>query len=211
MGRVTRRTLAHHLDLSDPGALRITSRPDTVTVEEPLEIRVAGVSLAVTMRTPGNDFDLAIGFLLPHGPRDERAFDTSTGKAQFLIQPVEMLEVPPGRLLMQTIRSHDQFNTTIYGHDDRYRGIHGTRKVVLVNPTDLDRMGFYDGDVVTVVSEFEGQERRAEGFRLQTYPTALGCAAAYYPETNVLLAADHVARRSNTPVAKSLVVRFERA
>jgi len=151
------------------------------------------------------------GFLLPHGPRDERAFDTSTGKAQFLIQPVEMLEVPPGRLLMQTIRSHDQFNTTIYGHDDRYRGIYGTRKVVLVNPTDLHRMGFRDGEVVTVVSEFGGQERRAEGFRLRTYPTALGCAAAYYPETNVLLAADHVARRSNTPVAKSLVVRFERA
>jgi len=151
------------------------------------------------------------GFLLPHGPRDDRDFDTSTGKANFLIQPVEMLEVPPGRLLMQTIRSHDQFNTTIYGHDDRYRGIHGTRKVVLVNPTDLRRMGFRDGDVVTIVSEFEGQERRAEGFRLQTYPTALGCAAAYYPETNVLLAADHVARRSNTPVAKSLVVRFERA
>ena len=151
------------------------------------------------------------GFLLPHGPRDERAFDTSTGKAQFLIQPVERLKVPDGRLLMQTIRSHDQFNTTIYGHDDRYRGIHGTRKVVLVNPTDLDQLGFHDGDIVTVVSEFEGQERRAEGFRLQTYPTALGCAAAYYPETNVLLAADHVARRSNTPVAKSLVVRFERA
>ncbi|MEO6145354.1 MAG: FdhF/YdeP family oxidoreductase, partial [Dermatophilaceae bacterium] len=150
------------------------------------------------------------GFLLPHGPRDERTFDTIDGKAHFLIQPVEMLEVPPGRLLMQTIRSHDQFNTTIYGHDDRYRGIHGSRKVVLVNPTDLHRMGFRDGDVVTVVSEFEGEERRAEGFRLQTYPTALGCAAAYYPETNVLLAADHVARRSNTPVAKSLVVRFER-
>jgi len=151
------------------------------------------------------------GFLLPHGPRDERAFDTITGKAQFLTQPVEMLEVPRGRLLLQTIRSHDQFNTTIYGHDDRYRGIHGTRKVVLVNPTDLHRMGFHHGDVVTVVSEFEGQERRAEGFRLETYPTAIGCAAAYYPETNVLLAADHVARRSNTPVAKSLVVHFERA
>ncbi len=149
------------------------------------------------------------GFLLPHGPRDERRFETSTGKAQFLIQPVEMLEVPQGRLLLQTIRSHDQFNTTIYGHDDRYRGIRGTRKVVLVNPVDLHQLGFRHGDVVTVVSEFEGQERRAEGFRLDAYPTAIGCAAAYYPETNVLLAADHVARRSNTPVAKSLVVRFE--
>jgi len=77
------------------------------------------------------------GFLLPHGPRDERTFSTSDGKAQFLTSPVELLEVPEGRLLLQTIRSHDQFNTTIYGHDDRYRGIRGTRKVVLVNPTDL--------------------------------------------------------------------------
>lgn len=71
-------------------------------------------------------------------------------------------------------------------------------------------MGFHHGDVVTVVSELEGQERRAESFRLETYPTARGCAAANFPEANALLAADHVARRSNTPVAKSLVVRFER-
>ncbi|MEO8518648.1 MAG: FdhF/YdeP family oxidoreductase [Dermatophilaceae bacterium] len=149
------------------------------------------------------------GFLLPHGPRDERSFSTSDGKAQFLTSRVELLEVPEGRLLLQTIRSHDQFNTTIYGHDDRYRGIRGTRKVVLVNPIDLHALGFHHGDVVTVVSEFEGQERRAEGFRLETYPTARGCAAAYFPEANALLSADHVARRSNTPVAKSLVVRFE--
>ncbi len=149
------------------------------------------------------------GFLLPHGPRDERSFNTSDGMAQFLASPVELLEVPEGRLLLQTIRSHDQFNTTIYGHDDRYRGIRGTRKVVLVNPIDLHSMGFHHGEVVTVVSEFEGQERRAEGFRLVAYPTAMGCAAAYFPEANALLSADHVARRSNTPVAKSLVVRFE--
>jgi molybdopterin-dependent oxidoreductase alpha subunit len=150
------------------------------------------------------------GFLLPHKPRDTREFDTSTGTAQFLPGHVPHIEVPPGRLLLQSIRSHDQFNTTIYGHADRYRGVTGNRRVVLVNELDLHELGFHAGDVVDVVSEFEGTERRAEGYRLLPYPTSRGCAAAYYPETNVLMSADHVALRSNTPVAKALVVRFER-
>ncbi|GAB3079904.1 FdhF/YdeP family oxidoreductase [Pedococcus soli] len=150
------------------------------------------------------------GFLLPHKPRDSREFDTPSGKAEFLARDVPMLEVPEGRLLLQTIRSHDQFNTTIYGHADRYRGISGNRRVVLVSPEDLHRLGFHQGQVVDVVSEFEGTERRAEGFTLVSYPTAQSCAAAYYPETNVLMAADHVALRSNTPVAKALVIRLER-
>ena len=150
------------------------------------------------------------GFLLPHKPRDSREFDTPSGKAEFLARDVPMLELPEGRLLLQTIRSHDQFNTTIYGHADRYRGISGNRRVVLVSPEDLHRLGFHQGEVVDVVSEFEGTERRAEGFTLVSYPTAQSCAAAYYPETNVLMAADHVALRSNTPVAKALVVRLER-
>jgi molybdopterin-dependent oxidoreductase alpha subunit len=154
------------------------------------------------VRVPG-------GFLLPHKPRDLREFDTPSGKAEFLAGSVPMLEVPEGRLLLQTIRSHDQFNTTIYGHADRYRGISGNRRVVLVNPDDLHRLGFHQGQVVDVVSEFEGTDRRAEGFTLVSYPTAEGCAAAYYPETNVLMSADHVALRSNTPVAKALVIRFE--
>ena len=149
------------------------------------------------------------GFLLPHKPRDLREFDTPSGKAEFLAGSVPPLEVPEGRLLLQTIRSHDQFNTTIYGHADRYRGISGNRRVVLVNPDDLHRLGFHAGQVVDVVSEFEGVDRRAEGFTLVAYPTAAGCAASYYPETNVLMSADHVALRSNTPVAKALVVRFE--
>ena len=149
------------------------------------------------------------GFLLPHKPRDLREFDTPSGKAEFLAGRVPPLEVPDGRLLLQTIRSHDQFNTTIYGHADRYRAISGNRRVVLVNPDDLHRLGFHQGQVVDVVSEFEGTDRRAEGFTLVSYPTAEGCAAAYYPETNVLMSADHVALRSNTPVAKALVVRFE--
>ncbi|MGZ4719241.1 FdhF/YdeP family oxidoreductase [Oryzihumus sp.] len=150
------------------------------------------------------------GFLLPHKPRDSREFDTKDGRAQLVVNPVQVLEVPEGRLLLQTIRSHDQFNTTVYGHDDRYRGVHGGRRVVLVNPTDLHRMGLHQGDLVTIVSEYDGTERRAEQFRVIAYPTAPGCAAAYYPETNVLMATDHVAEKSNTPVAKSLVIRLEK-
>jgi anaerobic selenocysteine-containing dehydrogenase len=107
------------------------------------------------------------------------------------------------------MRSHDQFNTTIYGLEDRYRGVHGTRQVVFVNPDDLADLGLTDGQYVDVVSEFAGVERRAEHYRVVSYPTARGCAAAYYPESNVLMAADDVAKGSNTPVAKGLTIRLE--
>jgi len=112
-------------------------------------------------------------------------------------------------LLLQTLRSHDQFNTTIYGLEDRYRGVHGTREVVFVNPDDLAGLGLRDGQYVDIVSEFRGVERRAARFRLVAYPTARGCVAAYYPETNVLMSADDLAKGSNTPVAKGLTVRLE--
>jgi molybdopterin-dependent oxidoreductase alpha subunit len=158
----------------------------------------------VRVREPG-------GFLLWHPCRDAREFRTVDGRAQFLPGDVAELQVATGRLLLQTIRSQDQFNTTIYGHDDRYRGVSGDRRVVLVNPDDLAALGLRSGALVTVVSEFGGSERRAAGFTVWEYPTARGCAAAYYPETNVLMSADHVAKWSNTPVAKSLVVRFESA
>lgn len=149
------------------------------------------------------------GFLLDHAARDRREFKTASGKAEFTSNDVTWLEVPEGRLLLQTIRSHDQFNTTIYGHDDRYRGVHGTRMVVLVNPDDLTALGLSEGQVVDIVSEYAAVERRASGFRIVSYPTARGCAAAYYPETNVLMAADDLARDSHTPVAKGLTVRLE--
>ncbi|WP_406271916.1 FdhF/YdeP family oxidoreductase [Nocardia sp. NBC_00881] len=150
------------------------------------------------------------GFRLPHPPRDHREFRTATGKANFAINELTWLPVPEGRLILQTLRSHDQYNTTIYGLDDRYRGVHGGRKVVLVHPDDITEFGFADGDLVDVVSEWtDGTERRVEGFRLVAYPTPRGNAAAYYPETNPLVPLDHVAARSNTPVSKAITVRFE--
>jgi anaerobic selenocysteine-containing dehydrogenase len=152
------------------------------------------------------------GFQLPHGPRDSRTFPTATGKANFTVNALELLRVPEGQLLLQTIRSHDQYNTTIYGLDDRYRGIKQGRRVVFVNPADLVVLGFADGDLVDLVSVWrDGRERRAPGFRVVGYSTARGCAAAYFPETNVLVPLDSTAQISNTPTSKSVVVRLEPA
>jgi molybdopterin-dependent oxidoreductase alpha subunit len=150
------------------------------------------------------------GFALPHPPRDRREFPTGTGRARFTVNPVDVLDVPPGHLLLQTVRSHDQFNTTIYGLDDRYRGIRSGRRVVFVNPDDLAALGIADGEQVDLVSVWTDGERRAEDFRVVSYATARGCAAAYFPETNVLVPLDSVAKVSNTPASKSIVVRLER-
>ncbi|GAA0278242.1 FdhF/YdeP family oxidoreductase [Streptomyces polychromogenes] len=205
--------------------------------EPAIVARMARAVLGTASRTPWEDFerDYAVirdriarvvpgfedfnarvarpgGFQLPHAPRDERRFPTKTGKANFTAAPVEYPEVPAGRLLLQTLRSHDQYNTTIYGLDDRYRGITGGRRVVMVHPDDAAELGLADGSYTDLVSEWkDGVERRAPGFRVVHYPTARGCAAAYYPETNVLVPLDSTADTSNTPASKSVVVRFEQA
>ena len=154
------------------------------------------------------------GFQLPHPPRDARQFPTATGKANFAVESLQWVPVPPGRLVLQTLRSHDQYNTTIYGLDDRYRGVKGGRRVVFVNPADIASLGLSDGDRVDLVSEFGAngaiQERRAADFLVVSYPTPVGNIAAYYPETNPLVPLDHVAAKSNTPVSKAIVVRLEK-
>jgi anaerobic selenocysteine-containing dehydrogenase len=149
------------------------------------------------------------GFALPHPPRDRREFPTATGRARFAVNELDVLRLQPGHLLLQTIRSHDQFNTTIYGLDDRYRGIRSGRRVVFVNPDDLAALGISDGDHVDLVGVWSDDERRAEDFRVVSYATARGCAAAYFPETNVLVPLDSVAKVSNTPVSKSVLIRLE--
>jgi molybdopterin-dependent oxidoreductase alpha subunit len=151
------------------------------------------------------------GFVLPHPPRDSREFPTDVGRAVFSVSPIDVLEVPQGRLLLQTLRSHDQFNTTIYGLDDRYRGVKGGRRVVFVHPDDIAHLGFADGDHVDLVSEWrDGSERAAVDFRIVSYDQPRGCAAAYYPETNPLVPLDSNAEGSNTPTSKSVVIRLER-
>ncbi|HEY3871488.1 MAG TPA: FdhF/YdeP family oxidoreductase [Actinocrinis sp.] len=149
------------------------------------------------------------GFMLPRPPRDSRVFPTATGKARLTVNVPTAPEVPEDCLLLQTVRSHDQFNTTVYGYDDRYRGIRGGRRVVFVNPADLSARGLRDGDMVDLVGVWKDEERRARGYRAVAYPTAEGCAATYFPEANVLVPLDSTAEDSNTPVSKSIVVRLE--
>lgn len=152
------------------------------------------------------------GFVLPNGPRDSRTFTNPEGRALLTVNELEPIHCPPGRLLLQTLRSHDQFNTTIYSLNDRYRGIKKGRNVVFVNPEDLRDLGLEDGQTVDVFSEWAGQpDRELRGFRVVSYPTARGCAAAYFPEANVLVPLDSTADRSNTPVSKAIVVRLQPA
>jgi len=150
------------------------------------------------------------GFVLPNGPRDARRFDTATGKARITVNELEHVECPPGRLLLQTVRSHDQFNTTIYSLNDRYRGIKKGRSVIFVHPDDLAELGIEDDQTVDIFSEWKDQpDRVLRGFRAVAFPTARGCAAAYFPEANVLVPLDSTALESNTPVSKAVVIRLE--
>ena len=150
------------------------------------------------------------GFVLPNGPRDSRTFATATGRAMITVTHLEHLDRPAGRLILQTLRSHDQFNTTIYSLNDRYRGIHNGRDVVFVNPQDLVELGLADGQRVDIFSEWMDEpDRVLRGYRVVSYPTAKGCAAAYFPEANVLIPLGSAADGSNTPVSKAVVVRLE--
>ena len=151
------------------------------------------------------------GFALPHPVRDARTFPTTTGKGRLTVNPLDVLEVPEGHLVLQTIRSHDQFNTTIYGLDDRYRGIHQGRRVVFAHADDLAVLGLADGQVVDLVGVPDAPgvaPRRAEAFRVVAYSVARGTCAAYFPETNVLVPLDSTADSSNTPTSKSVIVRL---
>jgi molybdopterin-dependent oxidoreductase alpha subunit len=151
------------------------------------------------------------GFMLPRGPHDSRTFNTATGKARFTVNEPDAIEVPEGHLVLQTLRSHDQFNTTVYRLDDRYRGIKGGRRVVFVNTDDLSERGLKEGDMVDLISVWSDGERYANGFRAVAYPTPRGCAATYFPEANVLVPLDSTALGSNTPTSKSVIIRIEPA
>jgi anaerobic selenocysteine-containing dehydrogenase len=148
-------------------------------------------------------------FPLPNAAR-ERVFHTATGKANFVSSPLPRLELEPGELVMMTMRSHDQFNTTIYGLDDRYRGIYGGRRVILMQLDDMRERGLDAGQQVDVTSHFAGVRRVAPGFTVVPFKLPRGQAAMYYPEANVLVPVDSVALRSNTPTSKYVRITVAR-
>ncbi|MEJ7577793.1 MAG: FdhF/YdeP family oxidoreductase [Pyrinomonadaceae bacterium] len=150
------------------------------------------------------------GFYLPNAAR-EGEFKTATNRANFTVHELPRHHLAPGQFLMMTIRSHDQFNTTIYGLDDRYRGIRNERRVVLLNREDLKEANLTEGDVVDLISHFEGEERIAHRFIVVPYEIPRRCAATYFPEANVLVPIGSVAERSNTPASKSVVISLRRA
>lgn len=145
-------------------------------------------------------------FYLPNGPRDKREFKTKSGKANFTVNDFALFNLPPGYFVLTTIRSQDQFNTTIYGLDDRYRGIHNGRRVLFINPEDMREAGLQQGQPVDITSHFEGREREAQHFLAAPYSIPRGCVATYFPEGNVLVPIGSVAEISNTPTSKSIIV-----
>jgi molybdopterin-dependent oxidoreductase alpha subunit len=147
------------------------------------------------------------GFSLPNGAR-EGVFKTDVQKAKFTVTQIPKFDLKSDEFLMMTIRSHDQYNTTIYGLDDRYRGISQGRRVVLINAEDLKRLSFEAGDMVDIITEYEGQIRKVESFKLVSYPIPSQCLASYFPETNPLIPLALHAKGSKTPVSKSFVVKL---
>ncbi|HUQ65569.1 MAG TPA: FdhF/YdeP family oxidoreductase [Flavitalea sp.] len=149
------------------------------------------------------------GFYLPNCNR-EGTFSTFTEKANFTVSVSEKMNLEENELMMMTIRSHDQFNTTIYGLDDRYRGIHNERRVVLMNESDIRRLQLKDGDIVDLYNHYGGVERIARNFIIVSYQIPLGCTATYFPETNVLVPIDSTAYKSNTPTSKLVVITIKK-
>jgi anaerobic selenocysteine-containing dehydrogenase len=145
------------------------------------------------------------GFYLPN-PAKRRVWDTPERKAVFSAGPIGIFEPAPGRLVLQTLRSHDQFNTTVYGPDDRYRGISDARRIILVNPEDLSERGIKPGTKVEITSFWEGGTRTAKRFIALPYEMPRGSAAAYFPEANVLVPIGSQAEGSGTPTSKSVEI-----
>jgi len=159
---------------------------------------------------PGfDDFNARIrkdAFYLPNDARDHRKFNNKEGKAKFIVSELAALELQPGQYLMTTVRSHDQFNTTIYGLNDRYRGVYNGRRVIFMNADDILAAGLQQGQLVDLTSYYKDETRMARHFMVAPMEMARGCTATYFPEANVLVSINNCADRSNTPVSKSVII-----
>lgn len=173
------------------------------TIREDIEKTIPGfANYNERARMPG-------GFYLPNCNRDG-AFDTFSGKAHFHVAVPEQQALAADELMMMTIRSHDQFNTTIYGLNDRYRGIYQERRVVLMNQADINAHQLQSGDVVDLYNTQGGRIRIASHFIVVPYPIPKGCTATYFPETNVLVPVNSVADKSNTPTSKMIIITIKK-
>jgi len=189
---------------------RATLEHRTTVNWEQLAGNYAEIRNAIERVVPGfQDYNARVGepggFYLPNAAR-ERVFKTKSGKAHFTVHELPRIDLGPDQFLMMTIRSHDQFNTSVYTLNDRYRGISDGRLVVFLNGADITAAGLTPGQVVDLVSHFEGEERLARGFTVVPYDIPRRCAATYFPEANVLVPVRSVAEKSNTPASKSVVI-----
>ncbi|WP_108803993.1 FdhF/YdeP family oxidoreductase [Aquimarina sp. Aq107] len=148
------------------------------------------------------------GFYLPNNVRKLDFSKLPNGKAQFSNCSLPTHQLQQDEFLMMTIRSHDQFNTTIYGMNDRYRGIFNERRVVLMNSDDIKEFGFIPLEIVDLTSTYDTITRKAENFKIIPYNIPKGNIATYFPETNILVPHNHYADKSNTPISKSVVVKI---
>ncbi|HAA19465.1 MAG TPA: hypothetical protein DCP28_12115 [Cytophagales bacterium] len=150
------------------------------------------------------------GFALPNGPREGK-FTTPSQKAHFTINQLSEVHLGKGEFLMMTIRSHDQFNTTVYGLDDRYRGVFGGRRVIFMHPEDIKELGLNTEGLVDLQSHYNGQLREVKDFQAVPYALPRRCAATYFPETNPLVPLSLHARGSHTPASKSVVITISQS
>lgn len=176
---------------------------DYNTIREKIAATITGFE-AVTEESKGT------GFYLPNNVRELDFSKLPNGKAQFSACAVADHKMKPNELLLMTIRSHDQFNTTIYGLNDRYRGIHNERRIIFMNQTDMTAQHFKKLEIVDLVSNYDSIERRAEQFLVVPYNIPEGNVAAYFPETNMIIPYNHFADYSNTPISKSVIVSVEK-
>jgi anaerobic selenocysteine-containing dehydrogenase len=150
------------------------------------------------------------GFYLPNGARDNQ-YNTDIGRAKFTVNAIPPRDVQPGELVMMTIRSHDQFNTTVYNLNDRYRGVYNERRVIFMNRQDMKDRGLVGRDVVDIASHFNGETRHARRFIVIPYEIPAGNCATYFPEANVLVPIGSTSKKSNQPTSKYVRVTVRRA
>jgi len=149
------------------------------------------------------------GFYLPNPPRDYRVFNTENGLANIITHKLQPIEIKENQFVMMTIRSHDQYNTTIYSTNDRYRGISNGRRVVMMSREDMVKRGWKEFQSVSITSHFEESKISADNWTIIQYDIPPGNVATYFPESNVLIPLESVADSSNTPTSKSVVVTID--